>query len=428
MEANPNLHPRDGNPGNPGAFSAHIQPTTEGSSEAHIIPAHQQETVPWRQEERSSTREDRMLNEVVVSLPPLLNDIDVDWSLFDGEEIRDTERLIAETDARYGHALHSLNTFLVRAESVASSQIESIEASAEDYALAITGNKSNSSASEMVAAGNALERLVASAGLNGEISSADIVNAQKVLLENDSTDGRLAGQWRPMQNWIGGSNSSPRNALYVPPPATTVPAYMDDVIRFVNRDGLSPLVQATVAHAQFESIHPFTDGNGRIGRALINAVLRRRGVTKTTVVPLASAIVADTASYFDALTAYRSGDVMPLLESFTTGANVAAAETQVTAQRLLELPDRWRSLVASRRGSIAQKLVTDLLATPTVDSAWVESRYEATAKSALDGISVLEEAGILREITGRKRNRVWASPDVMAELDDLNFRIGGHFR
>ena len=111
------------------------------------------------------------------------------------------------------------------------------------------------------------------------------------------------------------ATSPPRGALYIPPPET-VPGYMDDLVTFADRSDMPALLQAAIAHAQFESIHPFTDGNGRIGRALINAILRRRGATTRVVVPLASALVARRENYFDVLGSYRSGDLAPLVGTF----------------------------------------------------------------------------------------------------------------
>ena len=151
-----------------------------------------------------------------------------------------------------------------------------------------------------------------------------------------------------MQNWIGGSDHSPRGALYVPPPPETVADYLLDLLVYANLDDVPALVQAAIAHAQFESIHPFTDGNGRIGRALINTVLRRRGVTTRVVIPLASALVAHRDRYFELLTAYRGGSVRPLIESFAAGARIAAAESRITAGRLREIPAQW----SDRRGPV----------------------------------------------------------------------------
>jgi Fic family protein len=200
--------------------------------------------------------------------------------------------------------------------------------------------------------------------------------------------------------------------------------YLTDLLCFARRQDIDPLVQATLVHAQFESIHPFTDGNGRIGRALINAVLRYRGITTRTVVPLASALVANTERYFAALDAYREGNLAPLVTDFTVGSRIAAEETQVTARKLLGLPTSWNERITGRQGSAARRLLDLLLSTQTLTSQWVESELQLTPRSALGGIEDLEEVGIVSEITGRKRNRVWIVSEVMAELEDLNIRIG----
>ena len=137
----------------------------------------------------------------------------------------------------------------------------------------------------MVAATTALDTMIDDIGRRGQIELAAITSAHEALMQDDTIEASYAGRLRDMQNWIGGSDYSPRGALYVPPPPATVQGYMDDLLAFANRDDLPALVQAAIAHAQFESIHPFTDGNGRIGRALINTVLRRRKATTRVVVP-----------------------------------------------------------------------------------------------------------------------------------------------
>jgi Fic family protein len=200
--------------------------------------------------------------------------------------------------------------------------------------------------------------------------------------------------------------------------------YMADLLAFAHRQDLDPLVQATIVHAQFESIHPFTDGNGRIGRALINAVLRYRGVTSRTIVPLASALVANTERYFTALGAYRAGDLAPLLRDFVSGTRIAAEETQVAAGSLVSLKAIWHDRLETREGSASRRLIDVLLDVQTLTSQWVEKELELTPRSALGGIDELEEAGIVTEITGRKRNRVWVVTEVMAELEELSRRIG----
>ena len=140
---------------------------------------------------------------------------------------------------------------------------------------------------------------------------------------------------------------------------------MDDLVTFADRSDMPALLQAAIAHAQFESIHPFTDGNGRIGRALINTILRRRGATTRVVVPLASALVARRENYFDALGSYRSGDLAPLAGIFVRSTRIAAAESRITAQRLHEIPGQWLELTGQvRRGSAAAKILALLPGVP----------------------------------------------------------------
>jgi Fic family protein len=166
---------------------------------------------------------------------------------------------------------------------VASSKIEQIDAPFDDYARALHGNRSNPSAISMVASTRALADLIGSVDGGRPVTLDKVLSAHRILMADDPSERSYAGQVRDMQNWIGGSDHSPRGTLYVPPPPDTVTGYLEDLVRFANRSDLNVLAQAVISHAQFESIHPFTDGNGRIGRALINTVLRRRGTTSRVV-------------------------------------------------------------------------------------------------------------------------------------------------
>ena len=214
------------------------------------------------------------------------------------------------------------------------------------------------------------------------------------------------------------------DALYVPPPPETVEGYLDDLLRFANRNDLPALVQAALAHAQFESIHPFTDGNGRIGRALINAVLRRRGATTCVVIPLASALVARRDHYFELLNSYRRGHVEPLLRTFAESAQVAAAESRRTAGRLNDITDEWRDAVGPlRKESATAKLLALLPSRPILSSDDAGAVLNAPRSSIFAALNRLSEAGVLRPLTDRKRNQVWGAALILDELDDLGLRI-----
>ena len=240
----------------------------------------------------------------------------------------------------------------------------------------------------------------------------------------DFAERPYAGRVRDVQNWIGGSQHSPRGALYVPPPPEDVPALLDDLIAFANRDDVEPVTQAAIAHAQFESIHPFTDGNGRIGRALIGAILRRRGVTPHTVLPVASALAADTTHYFSLLTAYRTGDAASIVTDLALCVETAAREARATARVFARYEGAWREQAETRAGSVADRILPVLLAFPvfTVEQLVAELK-DVPERSIYRGVQALEEARVIEAVTERVRGRAYAAMDVLDEFGDLDERI-----
>ncbi|WP_375479083.1 Fic family protein [uncultured Jatrophihabitans sp.] len=386
-------------------------------------PRHRHEAHPWQQANRGGAKEDRMLRRITVSLPPMIASQALS---LDSELVTDVESAMGEIsrlDAMSGAGLEALGVILLRTEAVASSKIEAVEASLDDYARALHGIRTNSSAVSMAAATTALDAMINDIH-NDRIELAAITSAHDVLMRDDPGEAPDAGRLRTVQNWIGGSNYSPRGALYVPPPPATVPDYMSDLLTFANRDNLPALIQAAIAHAQFESIHPFTDGNGRIGRALINTVLRRRGATTRVVVPLASALVARRDRYFDLLNAYRDGDVGPLIATFAESSRIAAAESQKTARRLAEIPTEWRAMVKARAGSAVAQLLALLPQRPILSSEDASALLDAPRSSVFAAINRLHDARVLRPLTNRKRDQVWGAALILDELDDLTVRIG----
>ena len=231
-------------------------------------------------------------------------------------------------------------------------------------------------------------------------------------MKNDPTEMKHAGTFRDVQNWISGSNYSPRNAVHVPPAPARVGSLMADLHDFCSRTDLPILTQAALAHGQFENIHPFTDGNGRIGRALINAILRHRGLTQSAVIPIASAFAARRDWYFEVVSAYRAGQASLLVEFVASSAIVVCMEAEASAITLAELPDQWREKAKPRGGSAAALLSDSLLATPliTVESAaWRLGLSETAANS---GIQKLVEAGVLEFVGLGKRHQAWSASDV----------------
>ncbi len=384
---------------------------------------HVDETVPWRQTTPQGPKADRTMTEITVRRPPRIAEL----SMTHDRSLKVTMDAalagLAQLDLTHGRKLGALDQLLLRTESVSSSKIENIEASLGDYGKALHGGRANASAVSMAASTRALAEVIADAGRTGSLRLETMLSAHHELFERHPTMHTKAGKTRTVQNWIGGSDYSPRGALFVPPPPDTVMPYLEDLFAFANRDDVPVLVQAAVVHAQFESIHPFVDGNGRIGRTLIHAVLRRRRATKYLTVPIASGIVAHRDRYFDALGAYREGHARPIVGMLTNATLIASHEARRTATSLHEIGREWEDALGGVvAGSPEHRLLRVLVAEPilTLDLAAQLTGYGG-AELRL-GIDRLQAAGVVTA-KGRRSQRIWTANAILDELQDLTVRI-----
>lgn len=326
---------------------------------------------------------------------------------------------IARFDQQISADLPQLSAALLRVESAASSRIENIIASAEGVGLAELGDTGSESAALVVANGVAMDTALALADhLDGDAMLA----MHKTLL--GSAEPESAGKWRTVQNWIGGNSSSPHEAMFVPPQPDRVPAAIHDLERFLARDDMPVLVQAAIAHAQFEAIHPFTDGNGRTGRALVHCLLRAKELTRQVTVPVSAGMLADTRRYFDALTAYRDGDPDPIVERLASASFAAINNGRALVDELRGVRASWDEAISARRGATAWRLADMLLSQPVVDSPLVQRQLAVTAPAALGGVAQLLEAGVLVKASGRQRYRRYSAPRVLEALDAFAIRAG----
>lgn len=385
-------------------------------------PTHGSLVMPWKSQDRPP-REDREFTEVMVSVPPKIAEC---WFEPGRETIVALEEAavaVASLDVTAGSRMAAISGFLLRSEAVSSSKIEQVDANRNDYAKAMIGLRASDNAKSMVAAAEAVQMMITDAGTTGEIRMEAILAAHRALMKDDPVDAAYAGKIRDMQNWIGGSDYSPRGAIHVPPPPERVPGLMADLMAFCNRTDVPIMAQAAIAHAQFESIHPFTDGNGRIGRALIGAISRRRRLTRNTVTPIASAMVADVDRYFALVNNYRNGVADPFvlyLARCAVHASEAAAES---VKALDALPAMWLELARPRKNSADAKIIPWLLERPVFEAhsaAYVAGVEERSVYGALERLTT---AGVITQITTSLRNRAWAATEVLDEVDRLNARL-----
>lgn len=390
-------------------------------------PTHTSETRPWVARGRHGSRADRMLTYVEVTIPPVIAGLDYNPSGSTARVHEDALVAVARLEAGFGDHLAPLADFLLRSESVASSKIEHVDAGWRAFAKAVAGGRASAEAQSQLAATRALAAMVEAAGA-GPITLADVLEAHRLLMSPDYYAAADSGAIRTVQNWIGGSDYTPLDAMYVAPPPELVSDLMADLLTFANRTALPIVAQAAITHAQFLSIHPLTDGNGRIGRALISATLRRRGLTRRVTVPLASVMLADTSRYFDELTAYRRGDADSFVRYVSEAAVIASSAAEQSAARLSALPDHWRSVARPRANSADERLVDRLLATPILNAATAFEITGTSEPSTYKALDRLTEAGVLDVVSASRRNRIWAARDVLLELDALSAAIGQRVR
>ena len=326
---------------------------------------------------------------------------------------------ITRFDAELGGEIASFAAVLLPSESAASSQIENLTASARAVAEAeLSGAKPKRNADMIVAN---------TAAMQAAVSLSDTVDADAILAMHRALMAKeprhTPGEFRTEPVWIGGG-STPIGATFVGPRHELVPGAIGDLIAFAQRADVPALPQIAVAHAQFETIHPFTDGNGRTGRALVQAMLRNKGLTRQVTVPVSAGLLADTGAYFAALTTYRDGDAAPIVERFSQASILAIANGNQLVADLRGIRQNWNDVITARSDSAVWKVADLLTRRPVVNAALLAQELGIESTNAHRYLNPLTEAGILVETTSGPRNRVWRSPDVLAALDAFAERAG----
>jgi Fic family protein len=326
---------------------------------------------------------------------------------------------IARFDAELGTEVAPFASVLLRSESASSSMIENLSSGAKSIALAELGSTEKRNATEIV--GN-VAAMRAALELADRLDGAAIIAMHTALLGDVEPD--MTGRWRTEQVWVGGTSYGPHGGSFVPPHHEHVPALMDDLVAFTRRTDLPLLVQAAIAHAQFETVHPFPDGNGRTGRALIHAMLRGHGLSRNVTVPVSAGLLTDTTGYFDTLTAYRNGDPAAIVAQLADAAFAATTNGRQLVVELRTVRRSWDDKIKARRGASAWRLADLLVRQPVIDAATVAAELGIVAQNAHRAITPLVEAGVLTEFTGFKRNRMWQTREVLNALDDFAARAG----
>ena len=335
------------------------------------------------------------------------------------EQLSETRSLLTRFDERQAALPFNMPSLLLRSESAASSQIENLTSSARNIALAELSPSAPKNA--QIIAGN-IAAMRCALSLNGPLTPESVRDIHRALLGQSGAN--FAGQLRQEQVWVGGTVYSPHGALFVPPIAERVPDCLADLCCFSQQDAIDPLAKAAIVHAQFETIHPFIDGNGRTGRTLLHRMLRNDGVLVQSTVPVSAGLLHDIDNYMDSLAQYQQGNPLPIIEQLTDALNLAMAIAQKTSALAQDIVNDWHDHITERSGAKIHELPTLLVEQPVVDSAYVASHLDITRRAATTLINRACEYDILRPLGNARRGDFYQAPAMLDMLDSVSSIAG----
>ena len=390
----------------------------------------------WEGQATGPTRRDRRPCNYAVYLPDKLaerrfvldGDVAADVAVAEAALVRlDTAAsALANTEA--------LARLLLRAECVASSRIEGLEVGGRrllraDAARQLGEDPRDVTATEVLGNINAMVW-----GVSG-VEPGDMMTVENLLEVHRRL---LAGTWleehggriRDMQNWIGGSDYNPCSAEFVPPPPEMVASLLDDLFTFCNDDSLPALAQAAIAHAQFETIHPFVDGNGRTGRVLFHLIMRRRGLGLRILSPISLILATWARDYVAGLTATRyvgpsdsneaHAEVNRWIALCASACHRAVDEASRFEEQVRTLQKSWQKRAGHvRRDSAAHLLIGALPAVPVLTTSTAAESIGRSFQAASQAINQLKEAGVLAQVTVGRRNRIFEAPELIEAFTAL---------
>ena len=329
-------------------------------------------------------------------------------------------------------SLESLGRQLMRSEALASSWIEGLQLSHRKLAAATIPELSNYKAQEVLGNLEAMGRAIEIGADAPNLNSEHIKQIHyELAAEAGAPMTQIAGQFRDEQGWIGGT--SPVTADYVGPAEGQVPGLIADLCEFMNRDDLSPVTQAAMAHAQFELIHPFGDGNGRVGRCLIHTILRRRGTATEYVPPISLVLGANKDAYIAGMDSYEASQVSgwpdPRLDiwiaHFSRAVEASAVHAREFSDSVHHLQEQWREDIRPVRRDAAVLPLIDAL--PSYPFITARIGIEVTGKSrpaVIDALDRLAQAGALTRHRNQRKGDSWEAKQLFELLKEFEYAVG----
>lgn len=379
----------------------------------------------------SLPRRDRKGCDYSAYVPDLLMNRDFLIGGPEAADLSDAEVAIASLD-RTTDALidtEALARLLLRAESISSSKIEGLEVGPHRLLRAAVAKEEGEDPNDITALevlGNidAMRRALQLITQGGAINIPMLRDIHRELLK-PTPIAQYGGIIRTTQNWIGGSSYNPCSADFVPPPPEYVESLLQDLCDFCNDDNLPTVAQAAIAHAQFETIHPFADGNGRVGRTLIHLVFRRRGLTRVVTPPVSLVLATRGRDYVAGLQATRYVGLPDSVDArrgmniwlgtFASACSRSVTDSEAFEAKIDELLEQWNARIGHlRTDSLVYQLIAKLPGSPVVTTSSVMRLLKCTRPTAVQAVSRLEAADILQSTKpGRLRSQIFEARELI---------------
>ena len=359
------------------------------------------------------SRRRKILPTYEAALPAKIAQLKVNLPTEIQRRIADVEVAVTRFDEAQGARDWDLPALLLRSESSSSSPIERLTSSVRNVALAELSDRAPANA--LLIAGN-VAAMREALRQGGSVSIDSICRIHDVLMAGTSEIEGL----RDEQVWIGGTPYSPHGASFVPPHASRVPECIDDLIGFGVREDVPPVAKEAIFHAQFETIHPFTDGNGRTGRALVHRMLANDEVLLHSTLPVSAGLLHDVERYMKALDAYHEGEVEPIISCFADALELAVVIGLRIAADVDTVLDAWRAANTDRAGSASYSLPALLVEQPVVNVAYVADRLGITDRAARNLIETACERSILSKMGNAKRGAFYQADELIEILEEAS--------
>ena len=359
------------------------------------------------------TRRRKILPTYEAAVPPSIAEEPVELKPELSRRIAEVEVAVARFDQAQAARDYNLPALLLRSESSSSSQIERLTSSVRNVALAELTDKAPSNA--LLIAGN-VAAMREAVGQRDEIDVDSALSIHAALMAG--VPG--AGDLRDEQVWIGGTPYSPHGATFVPPHQSRVRGCLDDLMAFGKRTDVPAVAKAAVFYAQFETIHPFTDGNGRTGRAILHRMLASDEVLLHATLPISAGLLHDVGRYMAALVAYHEGEIEPIVARLADALELAVVIGSRIATEVDAVLEGWRFANADRAGSASHRLPALLVEQPVVDTRYVAEHLGITDRAARSLVETACERGILSKMGNAKRGAFYQASDLIDILEEAS--------